>query len=234
MRRLILRYSRLMGLFSAGVLLFCFGAAQKTLAQGCGNWMTPEYSTYTNYSSDGTYIYTAVGVSGTTTGNCPFGCDFECNSATHTPHAYNVVGGVGGWQTGSPVVWDYELAQENDQKLQAAVGQQYNFTAETEVVCSVAGVLYVVSEYDFLLIWQTTAKLQSDLGHGTCVTTDDCLGGATPLCGVGDVYDGTPCKSAFDCYGVAYRELTSEPWTCFRYSFCYGTTQVPGPCHPTK
>ncbi|MEJ2009359.1 MAG: hypothetical protein P8Z30_14595 [Acidobacteriota bacterium] len=34
-------------------------------------FMTPQYSSYNNYSTDGTYIYTSVTVDGYSSGTCP-------------------------------------------------------------------------------------------------------------------------------------------------------------------
>ena len=235
MRGISIGVSRLIGLSFALVLLLGWGTAQKAFAQGCGNWMTPKYSTYINYSTDGTYIYTSVTVNGTTTGNCPFGCDTNCSSTTHTPRAYNVIGGKGGWENGSPAPWNYEINEENDQKITATVGTQYKFSSEGEVICSEVGVFYLTNvDYDYVLIWDTTAKLHSDMGGGICATVDACLGGATPLCGVGDVFDGNPCLTGWLCKGIAFKELPTDPLTCFPAAVCTYTADVPGMCDPTR
>jgi len=79
--------------------LFLPGLVRDGLSQVA--WMTPSYTSYTSATTDGTYIYTSVTVSGTTTGTCPtFPAQLanECHSTTHAPQEYNVIGSVGGWQ----------------------------------------------------------------------------------------------------------------------------------------
>ena len=76
--------------------LFLPGMARNGLSQA---WMTPSYSSYTSYTTDGTYIYTSVTVSGTATGTCPSFPAYlanECHNTTHAAQAYNVIGSVGG------------------------------------------------------------------------------------------------------------------------------------------
>jgi hypothetical protein len=124
------------------VLLFP-GSIQNALAQTCGYWMHPQYSTYSNASTDGTYVYTSVTLSGTTTGACPYSCGSECY-ATHTPEAYNTIGSTGGWQVGSAQPWNHYLNVVNNKQIAASAGS-YWFISQGEVICSIAGVIYLNS-----------------------------------------------------------------------------------------
>jgi hypothetical protein len=105
-------------------------------------WMTPQYSTYTNTSVSGSYIYTSVTVDGYTSGTCPVmpaSLANECHVTTHTPKVYNTIGGVGGWENGSAVYWSSYLSMTNHQQIEAAPGNEVNFSWEGLVWCSALG-----------------------------------------------------------------------------------------------
>jgi hypothetical protein len=200
--------------------------------QGCTqNWMTPAYSTYTSVtaSTDATTIYTQVTVSGTTTGTCPAGCN-QCH-ALHTGSAYNYVGGVGGWYNGSAVAWNSWLDTVNNQEITATPGTEYTFTSSTQVVCSVAGLIYqVVDLPEYLSIAETTVQTVQDNGAGVCKTSSDCTGGVSPRCPVSPVTDGMPCAPGFYCLSLSYRFSTSSPFTCLPPALCVHTATLPGAC----
>ena len=68
-------------------LLICSYPAWSETGLSQVAWMTPSYSSYTSYTTDGTYIYTSVTVSGGTTGTCPTFPAYlanECHNTTHT------------------------------------------------------------------------------------------------------------------------------------------------------
>ncbi|MGH9431862.1 MAG: M23 family metallopeptidase [Terriglobia bacterium] len=134
-----------LAVMSVAALVLVIGHNRRGMGQGCGNWMTPGYSQYTSSSADGTYVYTSVAVNGTTYGNCPFGCDFSCSQTTHYGRAYNVIGHVGGWQNGYPVVWNSHLYEENDEQVAASPGTLVSFSCGTQVICSVAGLFFLTS-----------------------------------------------------------------------------------------
>ena len=126
----------------------------------CSNWMTPSYSTYTSFTTDGTRIYTTVSVSGTTTGYCPYGC--QCYPY-HSGHAYNTVGGVGGWLNGGNGPWNGWISVNNYQQIPATVNTEYVFMSSTNVRCSAAGTIYGVIGTTYLKIVWTTLKVWSVL-----------------------------------------------------------------------
>ncbi|MGH9455108.1 MAG: hypothetical protein ACRD2O_14185 [Terriglobia bacterium] len=195
MRRINLCLSRLAAPALALVFLLGWGCVRKALAQGCTGFMTPEYSTYTNYSSDGTYIYTSVTVSGTTNGTCPEYCD--CEGIVHTPGAYNVIGNAGGWGYGAPVRWNYGLNYTNNQKLAATVGSQYTFASAGQIMCSAAGALYATWPPTLigLRIAVTTYKYQSVKG-GVCTYGVFC-GQNQYTCGGAMLQALAPCPSQY-------------------------------------
>jgi hypothetical protein len=110
---------------------------------GLGQWqMDPSYSVYTSHAADGTYVYTTVEVSGFTSGSCPtFPAQLvnECHSATHTPDAYNLLGGVGGWQNGSPSYWPDNISMTNSQQVAATPGSIISWSFGGEVYCTGCG-----------------------------------------------------------------------------------------------
>ncbi|MDE3178092.1 MAG: M23 family metallopeptidase [Acidobacteriota bacterium] len=121
------------------------GFVQTVMGQGCSSWMTPSYSTYASSTSDGTYVYTTVAVSGTAYGNCPVGC--SCYGVTHDPGAYNVLGGsVGGMEYGARVPWNNYLDETNNQQVAAAPGTLVDFNYDGLVLCSVVGTIYHLGE----------------------------------------------------------------------------------------
>ena len=122
-------------------LLLCIASCfPRVFAQGCGVVMTRNYSSYATASTDGARIYTSVLIDGsascTPTPSCP------CGSATHTPKAENVIGGVGGWGSGTPQCVNCYLSYQNNQNIVATHAQNYQFTSDGEVVCSLAGTFF--------------------------------------------------------------------------------------------
>jgi hypothetical protein len=155
------------------------------------------------------------------------------HSTTHTPQAYNVVGGVGGWVSGSPEYWNSYISVNNNQDEAATPDTQYAFASVGEVTCSfIGGGIYYLADTVYIKIVRTTMILKDDLGAGVCLTKPDCEGGVTPLCGNGsvEVFDGAPSLEGWVCYTTAYRSSQSDPFTCNPFAFCRETTELPGPC----
>jgi hypothetical protein len=231
MRKAIARRLRIPVLAACAAAL-ALGFAQDAL---CSTyiWMTPQYSTYTNYSSDGTYIYTSVQVDGYTSGTCPTSPAYlanECHGAQHTPKAYNTIGSVGGWESGSAQYWANYLSMTNYQQIAATPGTEYTFSGEGAVICSVVGQIYSSSYDIYLKLVDTTVKLVHDWGNGDCEVEPDCIAGQTPTCTSAYVADGSPCKSSWNCWYLAYSSSSGGPWTCLVAGECNGPTTLPGPC----
>jgi len=220
---------------SALPLLACLlvpGLVQNAAAQFT---MTPNYSTYTSVSMDGTYIYTSVNVSGSSSGTCPTQPAYlanECHSTTHKPQVYNVIGSVGGWQYGSPVYWTSWLSFSNNQQIAYTKGVEYTFNNTGQVICTaIGGPIYNVSALpEFFRVVETTVKLVQDWGNGDCETQAACLPGQTPICTVVVVSDGNPCFKGWDCDVLAYRWSKTANYSCFPYNECLPTTTIPGWC----
>lgn len=221
-------------MLAASAVVVVLGFAAKGLCQSY-LWMTPEYSTYTNYSTDGTYIYTSMTVDGYTSGSCPTQpaqLANECHSTTHKPEVYNTVGDVGGWEAGSAVYWADYLSGTNDQQIAATPGTEYTFSAAGDVVCSfIGGAIYQASMLLYLSIAETTMEVTGDNGNGICTGKPDCSGGVTPRCPIYIVSDSVPCHPGFFCLTLAYRTSKSSSFSCLPPAVCVPTSTLPGPCN---
>lgn len=197
--------------------------------------MSPGYSTYTSYTTDGTNIYTSVTVSGVVNGVCPSWLPAqlanECHSTVHTPQAYNLIGSAGGWEYGNATAWNSWLSMTNNQQIAATAGTEYTFTYSSSVICSfVGGAIYSVAPLTaFIGFAITTVQTVGDSGTGVCVTKPDCNGGVTPRCAVNPVDDGKPCSPGFECVSITLRYSQSGPFTCFPAG-CTDYAKLPGPC----
>jgi hypothetical protein len=113
------------------------------VGQGCGVVMTKNYSIYATASADTTHIYTSVVTDGSASCTPSLAC--PCNTATHTPKAYNKIGTVGGWGTGTPQCVNCYLSYTNNQSIVATAGVAFPFQASGEVSCSIVGTFFSAS-----------------------------------------------------------------------------------------
>lgn len=150
-------------------------------AQGCRLDFTPNYAIYENVSSDGTYIYTSVLVAGSTTGSGSAACN--PNNVTHTPKAYNKIGTVGGWVTGTPGHMNSYSSVQNNQDILGGPGIIY-LDASGEIDCSMFGTFWTGGFNPKAIRLTTTywgpPPIDSD---GECYyTTTACRNNTTPTC----------------------------------------------------
>ena len=229
MTRTLRRRLRL-GVLPVFASLFLPGLVRNGLGQVA--WMTPSYSSYTSATTDGTYIYTSVTVSGTTTGTCPTFPAYlanECHNTTHKPQVYNVIGSVGGWQYGSPVYWNSSISMTNNQQIAATPGTEYTFSSTAEVICSfIGGAIYSFSSSEGISLAWTTLQTVSDDGKGNCTVQPDCKNGVTPKCTSKTVREvgGGPCHPFHYC---GYLVVNGQ---CVSTGLCYPEISGPGPCTP--
>ena len=160
---------------STGLRMFCLvaclvGCLPRGFAQGCGVVMTRNYSSYATESTNGTRIYTSAVVDGSASCSPTISC--PCGSATHTPKVENVIGGVGGWGSGTPQCVNCYLSYQNNQNIAATPGVNYTFNWDGEVVCSLAGVFYSVGGTD------TLSLRVSYWGPPVTITNDSCYYGS--------------------------------------------------------
>ncbi len=66
----------------------------------------------------------------------------QINSATHTPSAYNVIGGTGGWGTGSSGCVNCYLSYQNNQSIAATPGVTYSGYETGQIICSIGGAIF--------------------------------------------------------------------------------------------
>lgn len=207
-------------------------SVQQAMAQGCGGWMTPQYSTYDSESTDGSNIYTSVLVDGTASGQCPIGC--SCTGVQHHASVNNVIGSVGGTQNGPYVPWNGYVSFENDQSIAAAAGQQFQFSGSGEVICSAVGVLYLANlASKYLSIAETTDYLVRDEGGGVCQVEPDCFDMMAPRCPIGVINvvgSDKTCKPCYVSFTLAYRLSQNTQWACTGASVSNPSGTCPGPC----
>lgn len=93
--------------------------------------MTPQYSSYVNYSVDASHIYATAVVDGSTS------CDPNCPpGAMHTGKIYLTLGSTGGWVNGNTVTPPTYLSVSNSQTIVGVPGVTYDESDEEEVYCS--------------------------------------------------------------------------------------------------
>lgn len=122
-------------LLSVAALIFLL-SAMKASAQGCITFQ-PDFSAYTDESTDGTNIYTSVTIDGTGDMIIASGC-YTPPNIIHTASADNVIGTTGGWGPGDSGCPDCYLSSTNNQEV-PYLGQNYNFQWSVQAICSVAG-----------------------------------------------------------------------------------------------
>ena len=130
-------------IFCLQMILCLFAFLGSGQGQGCGGWMTPHYSVYSTLSANSTTIYSSVSVDGYTSGVCPIGC--ACSGVTHTPSAYNLIGGTGGWGNGTSVPWNYYLTYTNSKSIAASSVLQ-PFTSSGKVICTAVGTFFATAD----------------------------------------------------------------------------------------
>ena len=172
-------------------LLAALPGAVSVLAQGCGSWMTPAYSSYSSLTWSGTSINSSVLVEGTTTGTCPLGC--SCSGVRHYPRANNQLGPVGGWSTGNFVPWNSYISYEDDQTVDDPVaGVNYDYESTGDVYCTVVG-LFATFPFPTLnwgFAYTFTASTTLAPVGGYCPQTNACYNTKQPMCPVSAVWEG--------------------------------------------
>jgi hypothetical protein len=141
----------------------------------------------------------------------------ELPTATHTPSAYNVVNGVGGWGTGtSECVTCYLSTQLNEDSGPVSVGVPVAFTSGGEVDCSVGGI-----------IWNPiiTGNAPGCIVPSTETTDDEGFNGAS----FRERFEMTISDSNADSFdGYYVQEVTAAPGSNSCYWAGSGLPQNPG------
>jgi hypothetical protein len=121
-----------------------------TASAQCYFVFSSNYAVYASDNADANNIYTSVLIDGSASmtiggGNCGPGYQImqnQINSATHSPSAYNRLGTIGGWGTGSSGCVNCWLSYQNNQSIAANDGQSYVFDWQGEIDCSVAYAIF--------------------------------------------------------------------------------------------
>jgi hypothetical protein len=130
----------------AAALALCFLVGPSAMAQGCRLDMTPHYSGYATESTDSSNVYTSVVSDGYANFEPSAGCSGQ--GITHQPRAYNVIGGTGGWGSGTAECISCYLSYQNNQQVsyfEAGDDDYPTWVWETEIYCSVVGDFFNVS-----------------------------------------------------------------------------------------
>jgi hypothetical protein len=175
-------------------------------------------NSYNSATTDGTYIYTGVTVQGTMPPGSPNVC--------HTYSAYNLLGGVGGWQQ-NRVCGTGAGSVTNNQQTWAADGHDVSWSGEAKVLCSVAGLFF-----DQILPSVTfSIKLSSysfyGMSNGLCAWVPTCAGKCSSQHTTPPASDGlcvAPGWNFKQCFDLV------KNGQCWSYrTFCYAK-QVAGSC----
>lgn len=152
------------------VLLFSVSG----FAQGCGGWMTPQYSTYLSYTvgpaaGGKVTIYTRTSVDGSTSGICPLGCG--CGTPQHIGQAKTQVkqhsnGALLGsnYTNGGYVPWNSYVGVSNTLNVVGVPGVVYDYLGTGEVFCTAAGTLFNNTQ---------TTPIDADIPGYMLVVTDN-------------------------------------------------------------
>jgi hypothetical protein len=127
-------------------------------------------------------------------------------SATHTPRAYNVVNGVGGWGNGSSGCVNCYISYQNNEDSGAVnVGAEYSFGTEGDVICSIGGLIYALAGPTETLRIAVSNYAYAGTAGSVCTYNLYCRGGYA-TCGYPSIGVDTPCPSNyFVAYYLVYR-----------------------------
>jgi len=178
-----------------------FVVAASALGQSCITYQ-PDFSVYTDETTDGTNIYTSVLIdgSGTMTYNASLpGCaGIDIGIAAHTPSVTNFISQDGGGPTfggttfGTSECPDCYVSFSNDQQFVANPGVEYNFEDGGEVICNVGGTVFGTGGFVGVSIAVTTYKLLTVNANGTATFTQACPGNTRPSCGAANYLGQEP------------------------------------------
>jgi hypothetical protein len=131
----------------------------------------------------------------------------ELPTATHTPSAYNVVNGVGGWSSGtSQCVTCYLSTQTNEDSGPVGYGTSIAFTSGGQVDCSVGGIIWdpiiignipvcVIPTTEETAVYGTEATTETQFAQTIYDTAGDNFGGQT-------VTEGNAAPGQDTCWGT--------------------------------
>ncbi len=223
--RCAVKYARLVVMGFVFCVLF-----SGTASAQCYFVYSANYAVYTSESYDGNNLFTSVLTDGSASmtiggGNCGPGYQImqnQINSATHTPSAYNVIGGTGGWGTGSSGCVNCYLSYQNNQSIAATPGTDYQFQEGGQVYCSVGGTIFSLPITVHTYSIRLSAYIFNGLSNGRCTWVPTCAGKCSTQYTTNTVngicYTTGPFRQCFDIL---------QDGVCWDYrTFCYGK---PGP-----
>lgn len=197
------------------LLVLAMGLVRTSFAQGCRVTMNPSYGTYQTYSTNGTQIYASVLVDGSA--GCQPSLECNCSGAVHTPEAYNELGTVGGWGSGTPGCVNCYLSYQNNQSVTPTGNEQVPWSAEGEVNCSLAGLIYGVGEPTATLSLAVSNYKYASIAGGICTYNLSCPNGnQNATCGAQSTTMAAPCSYEYLSLGfIVYKSSTTKVCSTF-------------------
>jgi hypothetical protein len=218
------------------VVVLLFGAC-RTRAQSCINYQ-PNYSFYSDISSDGTSVFTSALVEGTssmTLNTWIPGCNMiNIGNAVHTPIAVNVIsandgsGYVGGQLTGNAGCPSCYISVQNNQSIVPIQDKEYSYTSVGEVICNMGGPVYEASLAGGIG-WGISTLKYSTVQNQQCTYTLNCPNGnQNTSCPSGPLVTSVPCPHDYfvtdflvvkkagrnQCFGIGPGAFTDTPSNC--------------------
>lgn len=179
--------------YLAAFILVLSSSAGRATAQ-CITF-SDDLATYTDESTDGTYIYTSVEIDGTEEMIVAPSCAPYLPQYYHTASSYNLLttpdgGSVGGWNTGGDVCPSCYLSSINDQSIAAAPGVDVGFSWQVQAVCSSGAELFTDGGWVSVSIAVTTYKIFTVNADESVWFKQACPGTSVASCGAQN-YRGT-------------------------------------------
>lgn len=163
--------------------------------------------------------------------SCPYpyyeNMENELPYATHTPSAYNVVNGVGGWASGTSQCVTCYLSEQGDvDSGPVTLELPTGFSSSGEVICSMGGVIFFPPPTTHTYSIKLSAYIFNGLSSGRCTWVPTCAGKCssqhtTNTNAAGGCFTTGPYKQCFD--------LLQDGKCWDPRTFCYGKS-APGIC----
>ncbi|MGH9698260.1 MAG: hypothetical protein ACRD5R_18025 [Candidatus Acidiferrales bacterium] len=195
-------------------------------AQGCVGVMTPEYSSYSTFSSDtGSDIAVSAVVDGYTEIHLSEYCQIPPGT-THQGRVYNVVNNVGGWSYGPTVSPSSYISLTNGQDIPADPGYVYDGDIEFLVYCTAVGDIFTQNPFDYKVELDTSSWTSQGQTSPPCYYTPNCKGTCTPPTRkISPI--GSSCPMYEDCVDIAVTEMGT---TVCEFSLCVADSKKRDNC----
>lgn len=219
------------------VILLWLAALGKAQAQENCISFTPNFSTYTSESTDGTNIYGSTTLDGS--GTMEINYQYEwCESVVippnivHSPEVNMQIGSTTSYNQGPGVCPDCYMSSDDDIEFDDAdAGVIYDLDWWADALCSMAGNFYAANGYVGVAIAVTTYKISTVNPNGSGNYVQACPGTSKASCGAAN-YLGSEVhnwaeefqlkvtiggQSGYSCFPAAvvqYKDGPPAPYPC--------------------